>query len=186
MCEVVGQVLSIRTVSVTSIPVTVSSSRITSGTWQEALTIVSKPVRATDTRNPAVLSCASRTSRDAASPSAINTSGATPRLSAGGVATTGGVDDCVRDRGVPFRCTPKARSKNVAQNRGPRLAVRSASPPSAFRASARQAHATGVLALIRDSGFGIGIQRLGIRRSGIQRSGIQDEGSVISDSFMDF
>jgi hypothetical protein len=83
-------------------------------------------VLATDTRNPAVLSCASRTSRDTASPSAINTSGDTPRLSAGGVATRGGVDDGVRDRGVPFRCTPKARSKNVAEfaARDSRLAAR--------------------------------------------------------------
>jgi hypothetical protein len=115
MCEVVGQVLSIRTVSVTSIPVTVSSSKITSGTWQEALTIVSKPVRATATRNPAVLSCASRTSRDTPSPSAINTSGAAPRVSACGVAATGGVEGVVRERWVPFRCTPQARSKNVAE-----------------------------------------------------------------------
>ena len=160
MCEVVGQVRSMRTVSVASIPVTVSSSRITSGTWQEALTIASKPVRATETRNPAVLNCASRTSRDTASPAAINTSGATPRPSAGGVATTAGGCGVVRDRDVAFRCTTEAVSKNVAQKS--RFAIRD-SPGCARCALAPRASA---------------IHRFGdsrIRGSGIQGLEIQDQ-----------
>jgi len=53
MCAVVGQVVRSRTVSVESMPASESSRRMRSGTLQEALTMASNPVRATETRNPA-------------------------------------------------------------------------------------------------------------------------------------
>lgn len=81
MWEVTGQVVSRRPVSVASMPLSESASRIASGTWQDALTIASKPVRATDTRKPARRSCASRRSREASLPSAMRTCG-TPRADA--------------------------------------------------------------------------------------------------------
>src|SRR4029453_14368743 len=188
MCSVGGQVLNIRMVSTASIPVTDSSSRITSGTWQEALTIASKPVRATATRNPAVLSCASRTSRDTASPSAINTSGALPLASAGDRATTGGVCVVVRDTGVAFRCTANAGAKMLPicfAARGPRL-VRLLG----FAATARQALADSKDPAIqkaqrfKDSAISK-IQRFedsairGFRDQGFKDQGFKDQGFTI-------
>ena len=111
MCAVVGHIVSIRTVSTASIPVNESSSRITSGVWQVAFTIASKPVRATKTRRPAERSCASRTSLDTASPSAISTSGESGEATRARAATIGwtGVDD--RDTVWALRCTSATRAR---------------------------------------------------------------------------
>ena len=82
MCEVTGQVVSSRPASDGSMSVSEASSRIMSGTWQEALTMASKAVRATETRRPASRSCASRRSRETALPSAIKTRGDCPSMPA--------------------------------------------------------------------------------------------------------
>jgi hypothetical protein len=110
MCAVVGHTVSMRTVSTASIPANESSSRITSGVWQVAFTIASKPVRATKTRSPAERSCASRMSRETASPSAISTSGAGADATRGVLATRGWTGRADGDT-VCVRCTPATRAK---------------------------------------------------------------------------
>jgi hypothetical protein len=114
MCAVVGHIVSIRTVSTASIPVNESSRRITSGVWQVAFTMASKPVRATKTRSPIERSCASRTSLDTASPSAISTSGATGEATRVRAATIGWIGLVDRDTVWALRCTSATPSKNVA------------------------------------------------------------------------
>lgn len=135
MCAVVGQTLNIRRVSGASIPLNVSSSRITSGIWTDAFTIASNPVRATETRSPAVRSCASLMSRETASPSAISTSGASVETTRVGVATivrTGAAD---RDRVCALRCTRRTRAKMLPNLPVDQSVIGSASriPDNGFR-----------------------------------------------------
>ena len=85
--------------------------------------MASKPVRATDTRRPADLSCASRVSRDTASPSAINTRGPTwvvRRIGAPPIGPTCVVD---RDRDEVLRCTRATRAKMLPISRGGRRGI---------------------------------------------------------------
>jgi hypothetical protein len=75
MCAVAGHVVSNWIVLDTSSAPSERSTRIRSGTWQDALTIVSKDVRATDTRKPRDWSSRARRTRESVSASATSTCG---------------------------------------------------------------------------------------------------------------
>ena len=75
MCAVAGHVDNSSVVSSACDSPSDAATRITSGRWQEAFTIVSNVVRATATRNPRCSSWRVRRDRDAGSASAISASG---------------------------------------------------------------------------------------------------------------
>src|SRR4051812_24482173 len=75
MCAVAGHEDNSFVVSCTSASPSDASIRIRSGTWQDALTIVSKLVRASATRKPRSSSWRVRRVRDAGFAAAISTSG---------------------------------------------------------------------------------------------------------------
>jgi len=88
--------------------------------------MASKPVRATKTRSPTERSCASRTSLDTASPSAISTSGASGEATRACAATIGWTGLADRDTVWALRSTSATRAKMLPnfRNRDPLSGIR--------------------------------------------------------------
>jgi hypothetical protein len=107
MCAVTGQVVSSWSVSAAFRSTSEPSSRMKSGTWQEALTIASNDVRACDTLRPAARSCNARASSVRALVSAMRTWGAFDATGGELAATAGGCLTDVR------RCTPGESARNL-------------------------------------------------------------------------
>lgn len=117
ICAVVGQVVSSSHAVAASNSDSDLSSKITSGMWQDALTIASNAVWAIDTRKPAAASCAARSVRVRGLPSAIKTCVATVAGASGADANT--LDRGREDAGLmrSRRCTAATASKKFAEQK---------------------------------------------------------------------